>query len=108
MDFTEKMKDDILVQARQYIEAETNAVFRDEVEAAIEMEDWDGLYDRFYTSLAFGTAGMRGVIGGGTNRINTFMVRKVTQGLAEYLLSSVSEPSTRSIQFRCSASQYAI
>ena len=94
MDFTEKMKDDILVQARQYIEAETNAVFRDEVEAAIEMEDWDGLYDRFYTSLAFGTAGMRGVIGGGTNRINTFMVRKVTQGLAEYLLSSVSEPST--------------
>ncbi len=94
MDFTEKMKDDILVQARQYIEAETNNVFRDEVEAAIEMEDWDGLYDRFYTSLAFGTAGMRGVIGGGTNRINTFMVRKVTQGLAEYLLQSSKQPST--------------
>ena len=88
MDFTEKMKDDILVQARQYIEAETNSVFRDEVEAAIEMEYWEGLNDRFYTSLAFGTAGMRGVIGGGTNRINTYMVRKVTQGLAEYLLSA--------------------
>ncbi len=94
MDFTEKMKDDILVQARQYIEAETNSVFRDEVEAAIEMEDWEGLNDRFYTSLAFGTAGMRGVIGGGTNRINTYMVRKVTQGLAEYLLSAEKEPST--------------
>ena len=93
MDFTEKMKDDILSQARAYIEAETNAVFRDEVEAAIEMEDWDGLYDRFYTSLAFGTAGMRGVIGGGTNRINTYMVRKVTQGLSEYLLSSCTSPS---------------
>ena len=94
MDFTEKMKDDILAQAREYIDAETDAVFKDEVEAAIEMEDWDGLYDRFYTSLAFGTAGMRGVIGGGTNRINTYMVRKVSQGLAQYLLSAVSEPST--------------
>ena len=94
MDFTEKMKDDILTQAREYIDAETDAVFKDEVEAAIEMEDWEGLYDRFYTSLAFGTAGMRGVIGGGTNRINTYMVRKVSQGLAQYLLSAVSEPST--------------
>ena len=94
MDFTEKMKDEILTQAREYIDAETDAVFKDEVEAAIEMEDWDGLYDRFYTSLAFGTAGMRGVIGGGTNRINTYMVRKVSQGLAQYLLSAVSEPST--------------
>ena len=90
MDFTEKMKDDILTQAREYIDAETDAVFKDEVEAAIEMEDWEGLYDRFYTSLAFGTAGMRGVIGGGTNRINTYMVRKVSQGLAQYLLSAVS------------------
>ncbi len=77
--------DALLAKAREYIAAETNEVFRNEVEKAIEMEDWDGLNDRFYTSLSFGTAGMRGVIGGGTNRINTFMVRKVSQGLAEYL-----------------------
>ena len=53
----------------------------------------DDLYDRFYTALAFGTAGMRGVIGGGTNRMNPFMVRKVTQGLAEYLLTQEEKPS---------------
>ena len=66
MDFTEKMKEDILAKARAYVGAEKDRVFREEVENAIAMEDWEGLYDRFYTSLAFGTAGMRGVIGGGT------------------------------------------
>ncbi len=94
MDFTDKLKDEILTQARSYIDAETNSIFKDEVEASIEMEDWDNLYDRFYTSLSFGTAGMRGVIGGGTNRINTYMVRKVTEALAEYLISEVESPST--------------
>ncbi len=41
--------------------------------------------DRFYTSLAFGTAGLRGVIGAGTNRMNIYTVRKTTQGLANYI-----------------------
>ena len=93
MEFTEKMKEDILAKARAYVGAEKDRVFREEVENAIEMEDWEGLYDRFYTSLAFGTAGMRGVIGGGTNRINTFMVCKVTQGLSGYLRENCADPS---------------
>ena len=43
--------------------------------------------DRFYTYLAFGTAGMRGVIGAGTNRMNIYTVRKATQGMANYILA---------------------
>lgn len=93
MDISSKMKNDVLASARSYIGYEKNPIFREEVEKAIEMEDWEGLYDRFYTSLSFGTAGMRGLIGGGTNRINTFMVRKVSQGLAEYLREATSDPS---------------
>ena len=42
--------------------------------------------DRFYMDLEFGTAGLRGVIGAGTNRMNVYTVRKATQGLANYLL----------------------
>lgn len=42
--------------------------------------------DRFYRDLAFGTGGLRGVIGAGTNRMNVYTVRKATQGLANYLL----------------------
>lgn len=38
--------------------------------------------DRFYRNLAFGTGGLRGVIGAGTNRMNVYTVRKATQGLA--------------------------
>lgn len=43
------------------------------------------IYDRFYCDLAFGTGGMRGVLGAGTNRINRYTVRKVTLGFARYL-----------------------
>ena len=41
--------------------------------------------DRFYQDLAFGTAGLRGVLGAGTNRMNIYTVRKATQGIANYL-----------------------
>ena len=43
--------------------------------------------DRFYRTLEFGTAGLRGVIGAGTNRMNVYTVRQATQGLANYILS---------------------
>lgn len=49
--------------------------------------------DRFYRELEFGTAGLRGVIGAGTNRMNVYTVKKATQGLAEYILSSGIEKS---------------
>lgn len=49
--------------------------------------------DRFAVELAFGTAGLRGVLGAGTNRMNIYMVRKATQGLANYLTSTPGEKS---------------
>ncbi len=45
------------------------------------------IYDRFYTALKFGTAGLRGIIGAGTNRMNVYVVRQATQGLANYVLN---------------------
>ena len=47
--------------------------------------------DRFYKSLDFGTAGLRGVIGAGTNRMNKYIVSKATQGLANYILKQGTE-----------------
>ena len=43
------------------------------------------IYDRFYRTLEFGTAGLRGIIGAGTNRMNIYVVRQATQGLANYV-----------------------
>lgn len=93
MELTREMIEEILDKARSYVKSEKEEYFRSQVEQMISSEDYDSLYDAFYTSLAFGTAGMRGVIGGGTNRINTFMVRKVTQGLADYCNSYSDSPS---------------
>ena len=45
------------------------------------------IHERFYTSLKFGTAGLRGIIGAGTNRMNIYVVRQATQGLANYVLA---------------------
>lgn len=85
--------EEILKRANEYIASEKTEVFKKEVQYALDNNQIDDLYDRFYTTLAFGTAGMRGVIGGGTNRINTFMVKKVSQGLASYLTSNIDSPS---------------
>lgn len=93
MAMTEQERALIYQKAQDYIQAETEAQFKKEVVDALDEHADDDLYDRFYTALAFGTAGMRGVIGGGTNRINPYMVRKVTQGLADYLVSQVAHPS---------------
>lgn len=53
----------------------------------------DEILDRFYRSLEFGTAGLRGVIGAGTNRMNIYTVGRATQGLADYLNANYDNPS---------------
>ncbi len=50
-------------------------------------DNQDEIYERFYTSLQFGTAGLRGIIGAGTNRMNIYVVRQATQGLANYVIN---------------------
>ena len=51
-------------------------------------EDDKEIKERFYTELEFGTAGLRGIIGAGTNRMNIYTVRKATQGLANYIIKN--------------------
>ncbi len=53
----------------------------------------DEILDRFYKNLEFGTGGLRGVIGAGTNRMNIYTVAQATQGLANYLNETFEEPS---------------
>lgn len=53
----------------------------------------DAINDRFYRDLEFGTGGLRGVIGAGTNRMNIYTVRRATQGFADYLNQEYQNPS---------------
>ena len=63
-----------------YFDEETKKELRAIQDNETEVED------RFYKELEFGTGGLRGVIGAGTNRMNIYTVRKATQGLANYIL----------------------
>ena len=62
---------------------------RETVDELLSIQNDDReIEDRFYTDLSFGTAGLRGVLGAGSNRMNCYVVRRATQALARYILST--------------------
>ncbi|MRM87827.1 phospho-sugar mutase [Faecalicatena contorta] len=79
MDYKERYNEWL---SNPYFDADTKA------ELASIREDENEIKERFYTDLEFGTAGLRGIIGAGTNRMNIYTVRKATQGLANYIIKS--------------------
>jgi phosphoglucomutase len=76
---------EIRERAEEYVRMETDPQFREQVESLLADGSPDELTDRFYTDLEFGTGGLRGVIGGGYNRMNPYIVGRATQGLAQYV-----------------------
>ncbi len=75
---------------KAYEEWLTNPLFDEETKAELRSiaDDENEIRERFYTELEFGTAGLRGIIGAGTNRMNRYVVQKATQGLANYILKA--------------------
>lgn len=73
--------------ADEAMKAELSAIAGDDKE----------IKERFFCDLAFGTGGLRGVIGAGTNRINKYMIRKTTQGYAEYVKKAGAEACRRGV-----------
>ncbi len=71
----------------------TNELFDNETKAELEKikNDENEKKERFYKDLEFGTAGLRGIVGVGTNRMNKYTVGKASQGLAEYILKKGGE-----------------
>jgi phosphoglucomutase len=89
----------LLEKAKAYCEQEEHPVFRAQVEELIKKGDVEALNDRFYTELVFGTGGLRGVIGGGSNRMNPLVIRKATQGLADYVNKVAGNDTSAVIAF---------
>ena len=82
MEYREKYEEWL---SNPYFDADTKAELK-----GIE-NDENEIKERFYKDLEFGTAGLRGIIGAGTNRLNIYTVRKATQGLANYILKKGME-----------------
>ena len=85
---------DIETRAREWINGDPDPATRSELEAILSSGDEDVLADRMAGALAFGTAGIRGVVESGSNRMNRATVIRTTAGLADYLIGT-TEPGER-------------
>lgn len=92
---------EILTKAKVWLQAPFDESTQNEVQNLIENNPKE-LADRFYKDLEFGTGGMRGVMGAGTNRINKYTLGKNTQGLSNYLLKTIKNRQPKAvIAFDC-------
>ena len=84
-----------------YQEWLSNPYFDEETKKELKAieNDENEIKERFYANLAFGTAGLRGIIGAGINRMNIYVVRKATQGLADYILEQGTDKKRVAIAF---------
>ncbi|WGH75858.1 phospho-sugar mutase [Tenacibaculum tangerinum] len=76
---------EILNNAKQWLSDTFDAETQQEIQQLIDSNSEELINDRFYKNLEFGTGGMRGIVGSGTNRINKYTLGKATQGLSNYL-----------------------
>ena len=75
----------VTAKAQEWLGSSFDEKTREEVKALLAKEDKSDLIDAFYKDLEFGTGGLRGIMGAGTNRMNIYTVGMATQGLANYL-----------------------
>jgi len=75
----------VTAKAQEWLGGSFDEKTREEVRALMAKEDKSDLIDAFYKDLEFGTGGLRGIMGAGTNRMNIYTVGMATQGLANYL-----------------------
>jgi phosphoglucomutase len=80
----------IISKAKIWLGEDFNEETKREVQAMMDQEDPTALIDAFYKDLAFGTGGLRGKMGAGTNKMNRYTVGWATQGLANYLKKNVT------------------
>ena len=81
----------VTAKAQEWLGSSFDEKTREEVKALMAKEDKADLIDAFYKDLEFGTGGLRGIMGAGTNRMNIYTVGMATQGLANYLNRNFKE-----------------
>ena len=84
-------------KAKEWLSSSFNEETRKEVQAMLDNSDKTELIDSFYKDLEFGTGGLRGIMGAGSNRMNIYTVGMATQGFANYLKKSFANKETISV-----------
>ncbi len=87
---SEKLPPDVQRRVSEWLKEPYDTETQNEVKALLE-KDTAALIDAFYTNIAFGTGGMRSIMGPGTNRLNKYTIQKATQGLANYIIGQKTD-----------------
>lgn len=101
------MVHDDLIQERYKLWTENEYFDADTRKELLEITDPEEIKERFYTELEFGTGGMRGMLGAGTNRMNRYVIRKVTQGLADTVKEYGEEACRRGVVLAYDSRRYS-
>lgn len=88
---------EVTARANSWLEGNYDAETKAEVKKLLEKEDPTDLIDAFYRDLEFGTGGLRGIMGVGTNRMNKYVVGMATQGMANYIKKAFAGKSDLSV-----------
>lgn len=91
------MDEKILNRAKEWLSDSFDEDTRNKIKELIDKNDENTLTDMFYKDLEFGTGGMRGIMGPGTNRMNIYTVGRASQGLANYLKDNIEDAESRGI-----------
>ncbi len=87
----ELLLDQVKHKAQTWLDGNYDEKTKQEVKSMLENEDTSSLVDAFYKDLEFGTGGLRGIMGAGSNRMNKYTVGAATQGLSNYLLKEFED-----------------
>jgi phosphoglucomutase len=87
----EALLSSVIEKARKWLDPKYDAQTRAEVQAMLDADDKTPLIEAFYKDLEFGTGGLRGIMGAGSNRMNIYTVGAATQGLANYLKDAFAD-----------------
>lgn len=93
----QNLSESAYVNLQKWLTEPQFAEFKTEIEALITEQNWQALEDAFFMDIEFGTAGMRGIVGVGPNRINNVTIGSATQGLAQFLLNKSADSATRGV-----------
>jgi len=92
---------DVIARANQWLSSPIDQEDKDKITELLKSEHQEELTDAFYKDLEFGTGGLRGIMGIGSNRMNKYTVAMATQGLANYLILSFKDDISVAIAHDC-------
>lgn len=80
---------------QEWLNGNYDEITKSEIQKLVDQEAFTELTDAFYRNLEFGTGGLRGIMGAGSNRVNKYTIGTATQGLSNYLLKNILEKKFR-------------